>query len=77
MRPRETILSALPKNDCNKVKVVITASKIQVSLKAIYEGDKHVKSIKLQNWILLFQEGRMMEVEFFRTYVGIISHIFA
>ena len=75
MREREIILSSLPKNDCNQVKIVITTNKVCESLEAIYEGDKQSKRVKLQNWVCLFQEAKMMEDESIRTYVGRISEI--
>ena len=54
MRAREAILSTLLENNYNQVKTVITTNKVWEALEAIYEGDKHAKRIKLQNWIFYF-----------------------
>ena len=38
-----------------------------------FEGDAHSKKLRLQNWICAFQDVKMMEDEFVRTYGGKIS----
>ena len=42
-----------------------------------FEGDAHSKKLRLQCWICAFQDAKMMEDEFLRTYLGRISKITA
>ena len=42
-----------------------------------FEGDAHSKKLRLQSWICAFQDAKMMEDEFLRTYIGRISKITA
>ena len=54
---------------------MIIANKVWKALESIYEGEKHAKRIKLQIWIFLFQEAKMMEDESVRTYASRIWEI--
>ena len=40
-----------------------------------FEGDEHSKNFRLQYWICAFQDAKMMEDEFLRTYIGRILEI--
>ena len=76
MKEREAILSALPENDYNQVKIETTTNKVWEALETIYDGDKHSKIVKLQNWTCLFQEAKMMEDESISVYASRVSEIF-
>ena len=73
IRAREAILSALPKSEYNKIKLLRTSHKIWKALEANYEGDKHAKRVRLKNLISTFQDARIMEDEFVRSYISRIS----
>ena len=45
-------------------------------MEANYEGDTHAKRVRLQNLHCAFQDARMMEDEYIRSYIGRISKIF-
>ena len=45
------------------------------TLESSFEGVQHAKRVRLQNRICLFQEAKMMEDEFVRSYIGRISEI--
>ena len=70
-------MSTLPKSECSQVKQLKTSHEIWKTLEANYEGDTHAKRVRLQNLDCIFQDARMMEDEFVRSYVGRISEIFA
>ena len=38
-----------------------------------FEGYKNAKRVRLQKWICLFQDAKMMEDESVRSYIGRIS----
>ena len=77
IRAREAILSALPESEYSQVRLLKTSHEIWKTLEANYEGDTHAKRVRLQNLYCAFQDARMMEDEFVRSYVGRISEIFA
>ena len=77
IREREEILLALPESEYSYVKLLKKSHKILKTLEANYEGDTHAKRVRLQNLSCTFQDARMMEDEFVRSYVGIISKIIA
>ena len=77
IREREVILPALPKNEYSQVELLKTSHEIWKALEANYEVDTHPKRVRLQNLICTFQDARMMEDEFVRSYVGRISKIVA
>lgn len=64
---RETLLLALPKNEYNQLNSLQRSHKIWGALESTFEGDKHAKSIRLQNWMFLFQDTKMMEDEHIRS----------
>ena len=70
VRAREALLSALPKNKYNQVKLLKKSHEIQKALESNFDGDKHAKRVRLKNWICAFQDAKMMEDEFVRNYVG-------
>ena len=74
-RSREAILTALPKIEYNQVKSLATSHLIWKALENSFEGDAHSKKLRLQSWICAFQDAKMMEDEFVRTYIGRISKI--
>ena len=73
MRAREELLLALLKNEYSHIKSLVTSHEIWKDLESTFEGDKHAKRIKLQNWINLFQEAKMMVDEYVRSYICRIS----
>lgn len=73
IRAREAILLALPESEYNQVKLLKTSHEIWKALEANYEGDTHAKRVRLQNLYCAFQDARMMENEFVRSYIGRIS----
>ena len=75
MREKEVILSAFPENDYNWKKIVITTNKVWEALEVLSKGDKHSMTVKLQNWVCLFQEDKILEDELVRTCVGRIFQI--
>ena len=77
IREREAILLALSKNEYSQVKLLKTSHEIWKALEANYEGDTHAKRARLQNLHCAFQDARMMEDEFVRSYVGRILEIVA
>lgn len=52
---REALLLALPKNEYNQVKSLQTSNAIWEDLESTFEGDKHAKIIRLQNWTYFFK----------------------
>ena len=54
-----------------------TYHEIWKTLEANYEGDTHAKRVRLQNFLCAFQDARMMEDEYVRSYIGRISEIVA
>ena len=76
IRAREEILLALPESEYSQVKWLKTSHKIWKNLEANYEGDKHAKIVRLQNLHCAFQDARMMEDEYIRSYIVRISNIF-
>ena len=76
IRVREAILSAFPESEYSQVKLFKTSHEIWKTLEANYEGDTHAKRVRLQNLYCAFQDARMMEDEFVRSYVGRIFEIF-
>lgn len=72
MRVRETLLSTLLEVEYNQVKSLDTSQNIWKALENSFEGDEHSKNMRLQNWICAFQDGRMMEDESIRSYIGSI-----
>ena len=58
IRAREEILSALPKSEYSQVKLLKTSHEIWKTLEANYEGDTHVKRVRLQN---LHTHSKMLE----------------
>lgn len=42
-----------------------------------FEGDTHSKKLRLQSWNCAFQNAKMMEDEYERTYIGRILEITA
>ena len=64
MRARETLLTALA-----------TSHLIWKDLENSFEGDAHSKKLRLQSWIYAFQDAKMMEEEYIRSYVGRILEI--
>ena len=77
IRVREALLLIMPKNEYTQVKLLKTSHEIWKALESNYEGDKHAKRVRLQNWICAFQDARMMEDESIRSYVGRIFEIVA
>ena len=75
MLAREGLLSALLENEYSQLKNLETSHKIWIALESNFEGDKHAKRIRLQNWICFFQDAKMMEDESIRIYIGRISKI--
>ena len=75
MRDREALLTALSKIEYNQVKSLSTSHLFWKPLKISFEGDAHSKKLRLQSWICAFQDAKMMEDEYVRTYVGRISEI--
>ena len=75
MLSREGLLSSLLENEYSEVKSLETSHKIWIALESTFEDDKHAKRIRLQNWICLFQDAKMMEDESIRSYIGRISEI--
>ena len=73
IRAREAVLLALPKNEYSQVKLLKTSHKILKALEENYEGNTHAKRVRLQNSICAFQDARMMEDEYVRSFIGIIS----
>ena len=73
IRVREVILSALLESEYSQVKILKTSHEIWKDLEANYEGDIHVKRLRLQKFYFAFQDARMMEDESIRSYVGRIS----
>ena len=76
MRAREALLIAHPKIEYSQVKSLETYHKIWTTLESTFEGDKHAKRIRLQNWICLFQDAKMMEDESMRSFIRRIFEIF-
>ena len=54
MLSKEALLTALPKNEYNKVKSLRLSNRIWKALQSTYEGDKHAKKVRLHNWICFF-----------------------
>ena len=77
IRAREAILSALPKSEYSQVKLLKTSYEIWKALEANYEGDTHAKRVRLLILYCTFQDARMLEDEFVRSYVGRIFEIVA
>ena len=77
MRAKEALLSVLLENEYSQVKLCQTSHQILKALESKFEGDKHAKRMRLQNWICIFQDAKMMEDESIRNYVGRISEIVA
>ena len=73
IKEREEILPTLPKSEYSQVKLLKTSYEIWKALKTNYEGDTHAKRVRLKNLLCAFQDARMMEDEFVRSYVGRIS----
>ena len=73
MRAREVLLIALTKIEYNQVKSLATSHLIWKVLENSFEGDAHYKKLMLQSWICAFQDYKMMEDEYVRTYIGRIS----
>ena len=76
IREREVECSALLESEYSQVKLLKTSHEIWKDLEENYEGDTHAKRVRLQKFIFVFQDARMMEDEFVRSYVGRISKIF-
>ena len=77
MRAIEEIFTALPKIEYNQVKLFSTSHLIWKALETSFEGDAHSKKLRLQSSICAFQDAKMIEDEFVRTFVGRISEITA
>ena len=77
MRAREALLSTLPKNEYNQVKSPVTSYEFWKALESNFEGDDHVKIMRLKSWICAYQDAKMMEDESVRSYIGRISNMFA
>ena len=45
-------------------------------MQSTFEGDNHTQKVRLQNWICLYQDAKMMEDESIRSYFGRIVDIF-
>ena len=60
IRVREAILSTLPEIEYSQVKLLKISHEIWEALEANYEGDTHVKRVRLQNFHCAFQDARMM-----------------
>ena len=75
MRAREALLTALLEIEYNQLKTLATSHLIWKALENSFEGDEHSKKLRLQNWICVFQDAKMMEDESIRTYIGRISKI--
>ena len=75
IREREAILSALLESEYRQVKQLKTSHEIWKTLEANYEGDTHAKRVRLKNLHCTFQDARMMEDEYVRSYIGRISEI--
>ena len=76
-KAREAMLSALLKNEYSQVKLLKTSHKIWKAKESNYEGDTHAKRVRIHNLICVFQDARMMEDEYVRSYVSRISKIVA
>lgn len=77
IRERQEILSTLPESEYSQVKQLKTSHEIWKNLEANYEGDAHVKRVRLQNLYCALQDAKMLEDEFVRSYVGRITKIVA
>ena len=75
MRAREALLTTLLEIEYNQVKSLVTSHLIWKVLETSFEGDAHSKKLRLQSWICVFQDAKMMEDEYVRTYIGRISEI--
>ena len=62
IREREELLSTLPENEYSKVKLFKTYHEIWKALESNYEGDKHAKRVRLQNWICAFHDAKMWKM---------------
>ena len=71
IREIEAILLSLPKSEYSQVKLLKTSQEIWKALEENYEGDTHAKRVRLKNLICAFQNGRMMEDESVRSYIGV------
>ena len=71
MRAGEALLIAFPK----MIKSLATSHLIWKALENSFKGDEHFKKLRLQSWICAFQDAKMMEDEFVRTYVRRISKV--
>ena len=75
MISREALLIDLPENDYSRVKYLRLLVKIKKALEYTFEDDKHARNLRLQNWVCLFQEAKMMEDESIRSYFCRIPEI--
>ena len=75
IRAREALLFALPKIYQKQVKTFNTSHEFWKALESSFEDDEHSKKLRLQSWICVFQDAKMMEDEFVRTFLGKISKI--
>ena len=69
IRAREAILLALLESEYSQVKLLKTSYEIWKALEENYEGDTHAKRVGLQNLHCAFQDAKMMEDEFVRSYI--------
>ena len=77
MRDREALLSAPLEIEYNQVKSLATSHLIWKALENSFEGDAHSKKLRLQSWICVVQDDKMMGDESVRTYIGRISQFTA
>ena len=77
IRAREAILLALLESEYSQVKLLKTSHGIWKSLEANYEGDTHAKRVRLKKFLCAFQDAKMMEDNFVRSYIGRIFEIVA
>ena len=75
IRSREVVLWTIPESEYSQVKFLKTSHEIWKALEGNYEGDTHAKRVRLKNLICAFQDARVMEDEFVRSYIGRISEI--